>query len=156
MVARTRATCDTNIASQLADNTSQQITAALVRSNMTDVNDSSAFQTIQQSGNLSGISGVLVIDLNFPVQVIQPTGTPVAGFVSISSTSRDAAISKLCKVIFLAPSTDVYITGWNGNWNWMGSKPSGLFANQTAVLTLASWGADEGNITAAFQQCGSG
>jgi hypothetical protein len=156
MTVRTRSTIDTNISTNFADNTSQAITAALLRANTTDINDSSAFQTIQQSGNVGGISGVLTIDLNYPVQYIQPTGTPVAGFVNINTTSRSATISSLTKVIFLPPNTDVYITGWNGNWNWLGSKPSGIFAHQAGILTLCSFGVNESNILAAWTQCSSG
>lgn len=154
MTIRTRSTIDTNINTQIPDNQNQSITAANVRNQCLDINDSSAFQTIQASG--INMSGVLTIDLNYPCQTIQPTGTPKAGFVGIHTTSRSSTTSSLTRVIFLAPNVDVAVTGWDSGWSWLGNKPSGLFANQTAILTLLNYGANETNIVAAFQQLSSG
>jgi hypothetical protein len=143
-----KTTINTDITNNIADNTSQDISAQDVRDILTNINDSAPIQDITASGNNAG---AVTIDLNKPVQTITLTGA----VTSVATTSRDSALSKMAKILFTPGSSD-RATTWNSTWNWMGTKPSGIFANLKGLLTVVNFGSAETDIVAAFEQLGSG
>lgn len=143
-----KTTINSNIDANIADNNSQDISAQDVRDILYDINDSAPIQDITASGNNAG---AITIDLNKPVQTMTLTGA----VTSVASTSRDSALAKMVKVLITPGSSDRDIT-WNTSWNWMGTKPSGIFANLKGLLTVVNFGSAETDIVAAFEQLGSG
>ena len=148
MTQRLKSTINTNIIANIADNNTQDISAQDVRDIVTDINDSAPIQDITASGNNAGN---ITIDLNKQVQTMTLTGA----VTSVATASRDSALSKMAKV-FITPGASDRATTWNSTWNWMGTKPTGIFANRSALLTVVNFGSAETDIVAAFEQLGSG
>lgn len=148
MTQTAKSTIDTNILANIADNTSQDISAQDVRDILRNINDSCVVDDITSSGNNAGS---ITIDLNKPVQNITLTGAVTA----VATASRDANFAKTCKVLINPGSSD-RATTWNTSWQWLGTKPSGIFANKKALLILVNFGSAETDIVAAFEQTGSG
>lgn len=148
MTQRLKSTINTNITTNLADNETQDISAQDVRDIVTDINDSSPIHDITASGNNTG---AITLDLNKAVQTITLTGN----MTSMATTSRDANLSKMIKVFINPGSSDRAVTR-NTSWNWLGTCPTGIFANKKAILTVVNFGSAETDIVAAFEQLGSG
>ena len=148
MTQRLKSTITTNIGTNLADNTTQDISAQDVRDIVTDINDSAPIHDITASGNNTG---ALTFDLNKPVQTVTLTGA----VTSMATASRDANLSKMSKILINPGASDRSITR-NNNWNWLGTCPTGIFANKKALLTIVNFGSAETDIVVAFEQLGSG
>lgn len=148
MTQRLKSTINTNITNNLADNTSQDISAQDVRDIVTDINDSSPIHDITASGSHTG---AFTFDLNKPVQTVTLTGA----MSSMATASRDANLSKMIKILITPGASDRSVT-INNNWNWLGTGPTGIFANKKALLTIVNFGSAETDIVAAFEQLSSG
>ena len=147
MTQRTTSTILTNIAADLADNTSQDISPQDIRDIVSDIVDSMLHSEITSSGTHSG---ALVIDMNFPVQVLDIDGN----VPNMTTDNRDSTFAKACKV---------HISGAGGNfglefssqWQWLGTQPSGIMSGQTGLLTLTTR-ANENQTIAAMEILGTG
>lgn len=148
MTQRLKSTINSNIVSNINDNESQDISAQDVRDIATDINDSAPIHDITASGNNTG---AITFDLNKPVQTITLTGA----ITSMATASRSSTLSKMVKIL-IDPGASDKATSINNNWNWMGTGPTGIFANNKALLTLVNFGSAETDVVAAFEQLSSG
>jgi len=135
------------IATNFADNTTGDISAADARNMFTNMVDSVAPQDIHTGGT----SGAIVIDLNRSVQKINLAGN-VTGMTTIN---RDADLSKSVKVRVSGDGSPRGLV-FSDSWQWLGTKPSGTLANEVAFLSITSFGPTESEIIAAYEVAGSG
>lgn len=137
-----------DIALNINDNNAGEITASDLRGILYDVVDSRTAISIHNYGNTSGS---LNIDLNRPVGKVNVVGN----ITSAQTVNKSATISKSVK-IWMSGDTSYRSVALNNNWQWLGTKPSGLNINAVALLTLSNFGSTESEVIAAYEVINSG
>jgi len=150
MTIKTLADLRTEFNTNIADNTTGDISPEDIRNAITNTVDSMSYQDINTSGGLD-FDGALVIDLNHPVQTLSLDGH----VTDITTEGRSASKNKSVKVLLDSNGADRNLA-FSSSWEWIGTKPSGISNTDKGLLTMTNFGSAETDIVAAYQVLGDG
>jgi len=136
-----------------ANNTTQDISAADLRTNVESIIDS--YASTVYAFNSGTNSGTININMDIPHQVISLGGnvTVVNTFDGSRSQDVDGSqdLGRTCKVFFKNTSGNNYGWSFNSAWSWLGTWPSGLAPSTNALLIVASFGNTEADVIASIE-----